>query len=75
MLNQGLLLLLAGMGTVFVFLTLMVLVMQATGKYFRTNEARFREAVPAAAPRKAAAEDESELVAAVMAAINAHLRK
>lgn len=75
MLSQGLLLLLAGMGTVYVFLTLMVLVMQATGRYFKVNEARFRDAVPAAAPRKAAGSDETELVATVVAAITAHLRK
>ncbi len=75
MLNQGLLLLATGMGTVFVFLVLMVLVMQAVGLFFKANEERFREAAPAAAPRKAAADDENERVAAVVAAINAHLRK
>jgi sodium pump decarboxylase gamma subunit len=71
MLSQGVLLMFAGMGTVYVFLTLMVLVMQATGKFFKANEARFRDAVPAAAPRKAAGNDEGELVAAVIAAVAA----
>ena len=75
MLSQGILLMFAGMGTVYVFLTLMVLVMQAAGRYFKVNEARFRDAVPAAPPRKAAGNDETELVAAVIAAVSAHSRK
>lgn len=75
MLNQGLLLLVAGMGTVFVFLVLMVVVMQVAGKFFVINEARFREAAPEIAPRKAVAGEQTEMIAAVFAAISAHLRK
>ncbi len=75
MLNQGILLMVTGMGTVFLFLILMVLVMQAIGKYFKLNETRFREAVPTAPERKPADNDETEWVAAAMVAIHAHLRK
>jgi len=75
MLSQGVLLMTAGMGTVFVFLALMVLVMQAVGKFFIVNEARFR-AAPAAAPaRKSAGAGETELIAAVIAAVKAHSGK
>ncbi len=75
MLSQGLLLMTAGVGTVFVFLALMVLVMQAVGKFFITNEARFRVAAPAAAARKTANTGETELIAAIIAAVKAHSRK
>ena len=54
MLGQGLLLMVAGMGTVFVFLCLLVLGMMALGAYFKANESRFMETAPAAKPRKAA---------------------
>ncbi len=46
MLRQGLLLMVAGTGTVFVFLCLMVIVMMAVGAYFKANESRFREEAP-----------------------------
>jgi len=75
MLNQGVLLLIAGISTVFVFLALMVFVMQITGKFFIIYEARFKETVPDTAPRKPVAGEEIEMIAAVLAAINAHLRK
>lgn len=74
MLSQGLLLMTAGMGTVFVFLILMVLIVQATGFYFKINEARFRDVIPVA-PARQAADTENEVVAVVMAAMTTHLRK
>ena len=75
MIAQGILLMAAGMGTVFVFLVLMVLVMQAAGVYFKANEERFRELVPAAAPRKTETGDGNDVIAAVLAAVTDHLRK
>lgn len=63
-----------GIGTVFVFLALLVLVMMATGRYFKINEARFREVEPEAKTAQTAGND-LEQVAAVMAAITHHLRK
>jgi len=75
MLSQGFLLLIVGMGTVYIFLTLMVYVMLAVGKYFIKNESRFRPVVPAAAPRKTTGNNESELIAAAVAAVTAHARK
>jgi sodium pump decarboxylase gamma subunit len=75
MLSQGILLMIAGMGTVFVFLALMVLVMQAVGKFFIINEARFRVAAPAPAARKTADSSETELIAAIIAAVKAHSSK
>ena len=47
MLGQGLLLMVAGTGTVFVFLCLMVIVMMAVGAYFKANESRYTDPVPA----------------------------
>ncbi len=75
MLSQGILLMVAGVGTVFVFLALMVLVMQAVGKFFILNEARFRTAAPAPAARKTAETSETEIIAAILAAVHAHSRK
>lgn len=75
MLNQGLLLLIAGMGTVYVFLSLMVLVMLATGKFFQVNEARFRPQRPAPTPGTATDNSEADVIAVVLAAISAHSRK
>ncbi len=75
MLSQGLLLMIAGMGTVFVFLALMVLVMQAVGRFFIINEARFRAAPPVAAARKTVDSSETEIIAAIVAAVKAHSSK
>lgn len=73
MLSQGLLLMTAGIGTVFVFLALMVLVMQAVGKFFIINEARFRAPAPAA--RKTADTSQTEIIAAIIAAVQSHSSK
>ncbi|MFU8779687.1 MAG: OadG family transporter subunit [Kiritimatiellia bacterium] len=43
MVAQGLLLLVAGIGTVFLFLSIMVAVMLAVGLYFKANESRYME--------------------------------
>lgn len=72
--SQGFLLMAAGMGTVGVFLVLMVWVMQAVGLYFKANETRFREHIPATSTQKTVADD-SDMVAAALAAVAAHLRK
>ncbi|HSW38022.1 MAG TPA: OadG family protein [Acidobacteriota bacterium] len=71
MLEQGLILMAAGMGTVTVFLTLTVFVMQVSGAYFRANEERFMEKSNPM-PRTSAAGDENEIVAAALAAVAAH---
>ncbi len=75
MLSQGVLLMTAGMGTVFVFLALMVLVMQAVGKFFIINEARFRVAAPTPAARKATDSSETAIIAAIIAAVKSHSNK
>ncbi len=74
MLGQGVLLMVAGMGTVTIFLVLMVLVMQAVGVYFKTNAARFIEPAQPVPSRKAAGDD-NEVMAVMLAAVTAHLRK
>jgi sodium pump decarboxylase gamma subunit len=74
MLGQGFILMAAGIGTVAVFLSLMVFVMQVSGAYFRANEERYREK-PVPPPPTRAAGDENEIIAAVLAAVTAHSRK
>lgn len=67
-LQQGLLLLIAGMGTVFVFLSLMVLIMQGVGLYFKRNESKYREdGINGKSPYPST--DEKVLIAAIVAAI------
>ena len=55
-----------GIGMVFIFLCLMVVVMMAVGAYFKANEERYREA-DSSAPSGAAAKPEN--IASVVAAI------
>ncbi|TGD73443.1 oxaloacetate decarboxylase [Mangrovimicrobium sediminis] len=76
LLTQGFELLLYGMGTVVIFLCLLVL---ATAAMSKTIERFFPEAtVPAAkppAPRAAPAADDAELVAVITAAIRQHRQR
>lgn len=69
MLRQGLLLMVAGTGTVFIFLCLMVIVMMIVGAYFKANEARFREE-PAESASSAPKEDLASVVAAIAVSLN-----
>ncbi len=75
MLGQGLLLMVAGMGTVCVFLCLMVIAMQAMGAYFKANESRFMEAAPATQPRKDAKAGNLSAVIAAIAVSLEHTQK
>lgn len=65
LLNEGLMLMLAGMGTVFVFLTALVFAMSAMSRLAMRIQ-------PAAVPRDAAAAAGDEEVAAIAAAIRKH---
>jgi len=69
MLGQGLLLMLAGTGTVFVFLSLMVLVMMFVGAYFKAHESRYLEAEAAKPARKQDRRDMQAIVAAIAVAL------
>jgi oxaloacetate decarboxylase gamma subunit len=62
--NEGLTLMLAGMGTVFVFLTALVIAMTVMSGLIR----RFQ-------PVSVTASDDDEVVAAIAAAIDQHRRK
>ena len=74
--TQGLTLMLAGMGTVILFLTLMVSIMKLTGIYFIKNIDRFREQPPQAANRlERIKHDDSDEVAVIVAAITAYINK
>jgi Na+-transporting methylmalonyl-CoA/oxaloacetate decarboxylase gamma subunit len=65
MIAQGLLLLVAGTGTVFVFLSLMILVMMAVGKYYKANESRFAEALPGTRVSRGARVEMGPVIAAI----------
>jgi sodium pump decarboxylase gamma subunit len=74
--TQGLTLMLAGMGTVMLFLTLMVSIMQLTGSYFKKNIERFREQPVGAANRiERISKDDSDEIAVIVAAITAYINK
>lgn len=69
---QGLELMLVGMGTVFVFLTLLVLATAAMSRLVQRFEGRHPADAPAVASAPA---DESEEVAAIAAALTLHRRR
>jgi sodium pump decarboxylase gamma subunit len=76
MITQGLTLMVAGMGTVILFLTVMVSVMQVTGAYFRKNIDKFREQ-PKKAPNRIEriSNDDSDVIAVAVAAVTAYINK
>jgi len=71
MLTQGLVLMVAGMGTVVVFLTVMVLAMQAAGVFFKRYAHVFAEPEPAPRAVQPASEQGLEVVAVALAAVAA----
>ncbi len=64
MLGQGLLLMVAGTGTVFVFLCIMVVIMMGVGVYFKAHESRYAQAPPPQSRKQNGAEMQS-IVAAI----------
>lgn len=74
-LTQGLTLMVAGMGTVIVFLSLMVTVMQITGAFFKKNAARFHEQPEHVSRVERISGDDSDVIAAAVAALTAYLKK
>lgn len=75
MLSQGITLMVAGMGTVLLFLSLMVCVMAATGVYFKKHADRFREQPKAASRVDRISRDDSDSIAVAVAALTAYLKK
>jgi sodium pump decarboxylase gamma subunit len=73
--TQGLTLMVAGMGTVIFFLTVMVSVMQLTGAYFKKNVDRFREQPKTDNRVKRVSNDDSEVIAVAIAAVRAYVKK
>lgn len=71
MIAQGLILMVAGMGTVMFFLTIMVTVMQLTGTYFKKNIDRFREQPKVSNRIERISNDDSDIIAVVLAAVTA----
>lgn len=71
MLMQGLVLMVAGMGTVVVFLSVMVLVMQATGVFFKRYAHVFAAPEPAPRVTQPTMQDGLEAVAVALAAVAA----
>lgn len=68
--EEGLVLLVVGMGTVFAFLVLLVVAMQLTAKFFKKFAHLFPEAAPKSSKPSAVA-DFSEIAVAI-AAVKAH---
>jgi len=75
MLAQGITLMIAGMGTVILFLSLMVFVMYLTGVYFQKHVDRFREQSEPVSRIQRISSDNSDEIAAVVAALTAYLKK
>jgi len=75
MITQGLTLMVAGMGTVIFFLTVMVSIMQFTGAYFKKNVDRFREQPKAANRIERISTDDSDVIAVAVAAVTAYINK
>lgn len=73
MLTEGLGLMVAGMGVVFAFLTLLVLAMNASAKFFEAFSEYFVEEAPApaVAPKAAVVQQSQDELAAVAIAIAA----
>ena len=68
--EQGIVLMVIGMATVFGFLVLLVVAMQLSARFFTTFAHLFPEASPASAPATAPA-DETTQIAVALAAIRA----
>ena len=75
MITQGLTLMVAGIGTVILFLTVMVLIMQVTGAYFKKNSDRFREKPKSSNRIERISTDDSDLIAVAVAAVTAYINK
>lgn len=73
--SQGLTLMVAGMGTVIFFLTVMVTIMQLTGAYFKKNADRFKEEPKTDNRVKRISNDDSEVIAVAIAAIRTYIKK
>jgi Na+-transporting methylmalonyl-CoA/oxaloacetate decarboxylase gamma subunit len=69
MIMRGIVLMFVGMGTVIVFLWLMVLVMHATALFFKRFAHLFPEKTPAVSHLNRITPDESVLVAIAIAAV------
>jgi Na+-transporting methylmalonyl-CoA/oxaloacetate decarboxylase gamma subunit len=75
MLTHGLILMVVGMGTVGIFLIVMVLIMQATGNWFVAHEHLF---APAGEPQRQperSRPDESAAIAVAIAAVAAFRKR
>jgi sodium pump decarboxylase gamma subunit len=89
MIQQGLVLMVAGMGMVFIFLTIMVCVMYGAAAVFRKYAGFFepekaeavvqkkkpQAALPKATSKQGAAADTSAEIAVAIAAVKAYIRK
>jgi sodium pump decarboxylase gamma subunit len=89
MIQQGLVLMVAGMGMVFIFLTIMVLVMYGAAAVFRKYAGFFepekamaiapkknpQATLPKATSKQGAAADTSAEIAVAIAAVKAYIRK
>jgi sodium pump decarboxylase gamma subunit len=75
MLTQGITLMVAGMGTVILFLSLMVCVMLLVGAFFQKHADRFREQPEAVSRIRRISSDDSDDIAVAVAAVTAYLKK
>ncbi len=75
MMMHGLILMAAGMGTVVLFLLIMVLVMQATGAWFVRHADRFAPAPESRSRLERIRPDESAAIATAVAAVVAFRKR
>ncbi len=75
MMEQGLILMLAGMSTVVLFLTIMVLVMMGTGSFFIRHAHRFQPQEKPQSRLERLSGDDSDVIAVLIAAVNAYVRR
>jgi len=75
MISQGLVLMAAGMGTVGLFLALLVFIMQATGAFFSKYAHLFDMHEDKKNRLERVAPDDTDAIAAAIAAITAHRTK
>ncbi len=75
MMMHGLILMVVGMGTVFIFLAVMVLIMQATGAVFHKYAGALAPAAEAKSRLERIRPDESAAIATAIAAIAAFRKR
>jgi sodium pump decarboxylase gamma subunit len=70
MIQQGMLLMIAGMSTVFLFLVIMVFLMKAAGAFFKMDEARYLQIASESENKRKRGNNMEPIVAAIAVALH-----